>query len=418
MITVEEARRRILDAVKPLAALPLPIIEAWGCVLATDIRAPHEIPTFASSAMDGYAVRSSDVQGASPVTPVALKKVGEAPIGHPTRAVVGAGEAVWIATGAPIPQGADCIAPIEVCMVEGDQVQVLKEFGPGTYVRPVGQDLKRGELVVPAGRRLFGPELGMLSTVGHGSIPVHPKVRAAVFSTGDELIEPAAPAGEAKVRDANSYTLLGQLHEMGALPRRIGIIPDDEAKLADAFTSFRPEADCFISSGGVSAGERDMVKRVLKAFGTIDTYRVAMQPGMPQAFGLVEGKPFFGLPGNPVSVFVSFELFIRPALLKMMGRTDLDRPEITATMDEEIAGPPDKTRFFRVEVFRVDGSWRARSTGPSASNLLGTAVRAHGLAVVPAGVAAVKPGEEVRVRLFRPPAGWAPDPPGESGSVH
>jgi molybdopterin molybdotransferase len=206
---------------------------------------------------------------------------------------------------------------------------------------------------------------------------------------------------------------------MGALPRRIGIIPDDETRLREAFTSFHSDADCFISSGGVSAGERDMVKRVLRGFGTIDTYRVAMQPGMPQAFGLVEGKPFFGLPGNPVSVFVSFELFIRPALLKMMGRTDLDRPEITAVMDEELAGPPEKTRFFRVEVLPApeqgSGGWLARPTGPSASNLLGTAVRANGLAVVPAGVATVKPGEEVRVRLFRPPATWAPDPPHPSG---
>jgi molybdopterin molybdotransferase len=187
MVTVEEARRQILDTVKALPPVSLPITEAWGCVLATDIRAPYEIPTFASSAMDGYAVRSSDVEGASPATPVTLKKVGEAPIGHPTRAVVGAGEAVWIATGAPVPQGADCIAPIEECVVEGDQVQVLKGFAPGTYIRPVGQDIEEGELVVPAGRRLFGPELGMLSTAGQGSVPVHPKVRVAVFSTGDHM---------------------------------------------------------------------------------------------------------------------------------------------------------------------------------------------------------------------------------------
>lgn len=401
LFSVEETQRRIMDAIKPLPPVGLGLLEAWGCVLAEDVTAPYDIPTFASSAMDGYALRAADLAGATPAAPVTLTRVGEAPIGHPPAVGVGPGEAIWIATGAPVPEGADCIAPIEECIEEATTVQVVKEFGRGTYVRPVGQDLRRGDVVVAAGRRLGGPELGVLSSAGYARVLVRPRVRVAVLSTGDELIEPGASAAYGQICDANSFTLWGALAEAGAQPMRLGIVSDDEAKLRAAITAGLAQADVFITSGGVSVGQRDVVKRILEGLGSIERYKVAMQPGAPQAFGIVEGKPFFGLPGNPVSVFVSFELFIRPALLAMMGHTCCTRPELTAVLEEDVAGPAEKNRYSRVLVTGSAGAWRARPTGSAASHLLATVSRANGLAVIPAGKAVAKAGEEVNVILFR-----------------
>jgi molybdopterin molybdotransferase len=401
LYSVEEAQGRILDAIKPLPPVQLPLQEAWGCVLAEDVVAGYDIPTFASSAMDGYAVRAEDIKGASRTNPVALRKVGEAPIGHPPKDPVGPGETVWIATGAPVPEGSDCIAPIEEVEEDGETIRILKEFGQGSFVRPIGQDLRRGDVVVGAGRRLLGPELGVLSSAGYPRALVHPRVRVAVLSTGDELVEPGAEAGYGQIADTNSYTIWGNLAEAGAVPIRLGIVADDEDKLRKAIMEGLAEADVLITSGGVSVGQRDVVKRILEGLGTIERYKVAMQPGAPQAFGLVEGKPFFGLPGNPVSVFVSFELFIRPALLKMMGQRSLGRPEITAVLEEDVGGPPEKTRYSRVHVSGGPGTWRARPTGGPASHLLATVSRANGLAVIPAGTAVAKAGDEVTVSLFR-----------------
>jgi molybdopterin molybdotransferase len=401
LYSVEEAQGRIMEAVTRLPPVELPLLEAWGCVLATDVAARYDIPTFPSSSMDGYAVRAEDIRGASPGSPVALRKVGEAPIGHPPKDPVGPGETVWIATGAPVPEGSDCIAPIEEVEEDGDTIRVLKEFEAGSFVRPVGQDLRRGDVVVKSGRRLLGPELGVLSSAGYPGALVYPRVRVAVLSTGDELIEPGAEAAYGQIADTNSYTLWGNVAEAGAVPLRLGIVADDEDKLRAAIMEGLAEADVFITSGGVSVGQRDVVKRILEGLGTIERYKVAMQPGAPQAFGLVDGKPFFGLPGNPVSAFVSFELFIRPALLKMMGHRSLTRPEIRATLEEDVAGPAEKTRYSRVLVRGTPGVWRARPTGGPASHLLATVSRANGLAIIPAGTAVARAGDEVTVSLFR-----------------
>src|ERR1700704_1166339 len=382
---VEEAQDRIMDAVKALPPVELPLLDAWGCILATDVAAGYDIPTFSSSSMDGYAVRAEDIRGASAESPVALRKVGEAPIGHAPGQPVGAGETVWIATGAPVPEGADCIAPIEEVEEDGDTIRVLKEFAAASFVRPVGQDLRKGEVVVKAGRRLLGPELGVLSSAGYPRALVHPRVRGAVLSTGDELIEPGAEAAYGQIADTNSYTLWGNLAEAGAVPLRLGIVADDEDELRAAIMEGLAEADVFITSGGVSVGQRDVVKRILEGLGTIERYKVAMQPGAPQAFGLVDEKPFFGLPGNPVSVFVSYELFIRPALLRMMGRRDLLRPEVQAELIDDIKGPANKAVFSRVRVRRDRGRWVAESTGGSQSNLISTVAKANGLAIIPVG---------------------------------
>jgi molybdopterin molybdotransferase len=255
---------------------------------------------------------------------------------------------------------------------------------------------------VPAGKILAGPELGNLSTAGFASVKVYPKARVCVISTGDELVEPGTPPAFGQIPDGNGYTISGNLRELGIVPVRPPIVPDDEKLLRKVFVSNAPNVDVFISSGGMSVGDLDVVKKVVSELGQIDSYKVAMQPGMPQAFGVVEGRTYFGLPGNPVSVFVSFELFIRPALLKMMGRTDLFRPVVSAEIDDEMEGLPDKTRYSRVLVYRQNGSLRARSTGPAASNLLGTVVKANGLAVIPPGDMPVRAGDEVQVQLYRP----------------
>ena len=400
LFSVAEAQERILATVKPMEPVRLALLAASGCILAEDVTAAFDVPTFASSAMDGYAVRAEDI--ANP--PVTLRKVGDAPIGHAPAVALGPGEAIWIATGAPVPAGADVIAPIEDCVEHPDAgtVEVHKANPAGTYVRPVGQDLRTGDVVVRAGKRLSGAELGVLASAGVPAVLAYPRVRVAVLSTGDELIEPGTEAAYGQICDVNSYTLCGALAEAGAVPLRLGIVADDEPAIRAAIMTGLEQADVFITSGGVSVGQRDVVKRILEGLGSIERYKVAMQPGAPQAFGLVDGKPFFGLPGNPVSVFVSFELFIRPALLTMMGEPVVTRPELTAVLEEDIAGPEEKNRYSRVFVAPAGGGgWRARPTGPPASHLLATASRANGLAVIPAGTAVARAGDEVRVILFR-----------------
>jgi molybdopterin molybdotransferase len=403
MVPFEEARERLLDSIQPLAPIELPLQEAFGCVLAEDVVAEFDMPPFSSSGMDGFAVRSKDVAGATPGSPVELRVVGRAQIGRRPDATVGWGEAVRIATGAPVPAGADCIVPIEDSEPGEDAVRVLHPVEEGRHIRPAGEDVKADEVLAPAGRRIGGAEMGLLAASGRAQAPCHPRPRVVVISTGDELVEPWLPTAFGQVRDANSFTISGGLKEAGATPYLAGIVRDDIEQLQDAIVGQMVQADAFISSGGVSVGERDVVKQAFSGRGDVDFYRVAMQPGMPQAFGHIEGKPYFGLPGNPVSVFVSFEVFIRPALMKMMGRRRREwfRPEVTAMMETDVSGPRDKTVFARVRVARRREGWTATSTGGRGSNLLGTVAKANGLAVIPPGTEKVHRGEEAQVMVFR-----------------
>src|SRR5438132_6054611 len=282
MRSVDEVRAAILETVSPLSPIELHLQEAFGCVLATDVAAELDIPAFSSSAMDGFAVRASDIRQASVDRPVTLRLVGRAPVGRPPEVTTGAGEAIRIATGAPVPAGADCIVPIEDAVVEGQSVQVMRPFEEGAYVRPAGQDVKAGQNLVPSGRRLSAPELGLLASSGHASVLVYPRPRVVVLSTGDELVEPSRPAPFGMIRDANSYTMYGALRDVEAVPYLAGIVRDDADALRDEVLGLAARADCFISSGGVSVGERDVVKKAFFKRGEIEFYRVAMQPGMPQ----------------------------------------------------------------------------------------------------------------------------------------
>ncbi|HEX7248724.1 MAG TPA: gephyrin-like molybdotransferase Glp [Actinomycetota bacterium] len=401
LISVDEARARVLDAVAPLAPLHLALTESHGCVSAEDVVAAESLPAFASSAMDGFAVRSADVAEATPARPAELKIVGRALIGHRPEATVGGGEAMAIATGAPVPAGADTIVPIENAQVQGEIVRLLEAAPAGRHVRPVGEDVAEGTVLVERGKRLGGPELGLLANAGHPTPLVHPRPRVIVLSTGDELITPTETPEFGQIRDSNAYTLFGALREAGAIPVLAGIVRDDPESLKQTVLDYLIQADAFISSGGVSVGERDVVKGAFFRRGDIDFYKVAMQPGMPQGFGHIDGKPYFGLPGNPVSVFVSFELFVRPAMLKMMGRTQLDRPEVTARLAADVSGPKGKMQYARVVVERGGEGWIATPTGGRGSNLISTVARANGLAMIPPGTETAPAGSQVRVMVFR-----------------
>ncbi|HJR98454.1 MAG TPA: gephyrin-like molybdotransferase Glp [Actinomycetota bacterium] len=401
LIPVDDARARVLEAIAPLAPLQLALTEAHGCVSAEDVIATHSLPSFPSSAMDGFAVRSSDVAEATPERPAELKVVGRAMIGHRPEQVVGGGEAIAIATGAPIPAGADTIVPIENAQVHGEGVRLLESAAAGRHVRPVGEDVTEGTVLVEQGKRLGAPELGLLANAGHATPLVHPRPRVVVLSTGDELITPTESPEYGQVRDSNAYTIFGALREAGAMPVLAGIVRDDAESLKQTVLDFLIQADAFISSGGVSVGERDVVKAAFFRRGDIDFYRVAMQPGMPQGFGQIEGKPYFGLPGNPVSVFVSLELFVRPAMLKMMGRTQIDRPQVSATLTADVAGPVGKMQYARVVIERGDDGWIATPTGGRGSNLISTVARANGLAMVPPGTQTAPAGSRVQVMVFR-----------------
>jgi molybdopterin molybdotransferase len=329
--------------------------------------------------------------------------VGRARIGQRPEGTVGRGESMRIATGAPVPAGADAIVPIEQVVAHEDTVRVLEPVPAGKHVRPVGEDVKEGSVLVRAGRRLGAPEMGLLASAGHSQVLTHPRPRVIVLSTGDELVEPGRDPRYGQIPDSNAYTLFGALREAGAVPYLAGIVRDDVDQLRDTIFNHLVQADAFISSGGVSMGDRDVVKAAFFRRGDLDFFRVAMQPGMPQAFGLIEGKPYWGLPGNPVSVFASFEVFIRPALMKMMARRDLFRPEITAKLTADITGPRGKTQFARVLVRRTPEGSVAEPTGGSASNLISTIARANGLAIVPPGVETLRAGSDCRVMLFRAP---------------
>ncbi len=401
LLSVDEAREKVLSAVRPLGSLQVPLTESYGCVLAEDIVATNDLPEFASSAMDGFAVRSADVAGASPSDPVELKIVGRALIGRRPESTVGGHEASRIATGAPIPAGADTIVPIENVELSGEIVRVMDPAPEGRHIRPAGEDVRTGTVLVETGKRLGAPELGLLANAGFPHPVVHPRPRVIVLSTGDELIPPTETPQFGQVRDSNAYTIFGAVREAGAIPVLAGIVKDDVEQLKETLLVHEVQADAFISSGGVSVGERDVVKAAFFRRGDLDFYRVAMQPGMPQGFGHIEGKPYWGLPGNPVSVFVSFEVFVRPALMKMLGRTQLGRPEIMASLTQDVSGPKGKLQFARVVVTRTPDGWTATPTGARGSNLISTVSRANGLAMIPPGTETAAAGTQVRVMVFR-----------------
>ncbi|MGH2725045.1 MAG: molybdopterin molybdotransferase MoeA [Actinomycetota bacterium] len=402
LLELDEGRRRILGGVQPLQPIDLPLAEAHGCVLARDVATEYDMPPFSSAVADGFAVRAADIHGATADTPVELRVSGWALPGRAPGATVGWGEAVGVAAGAPLPAGADGVVPSTSAESEGDVVRVRAPVDAGSNIRPAGEDLPAGSVLVPGGRRLSAPEMGALATGGFGSALVYPRVRVSVVSVGRALIEPGRPAAFGQVRDANSFALVGALRDVGAVPYRIPIVQDLESELREVLLSDLARSDAFICSGAMGEDDGQALATALAGMGDVTTYRTAMFPGGTVGFGLLEGKPFFSLPEDPVAVFVAFEVFVRPAILKTMGRRDVHRPEVEAVLEQEVTGPAGLTLYLPARVSHRQGSWRALPTGPAAANLQGALVQANGLVVIPAGDTALGAGERVRVQIFRP----------------
>lgn len=395
LIELNGYRQSILSRIGPLEPIALGLLEAHGCVLAEDVTAATDVPPFTNSAMDGYALRVQDTYAGAELEIVAEAAAGSEP-GFP----IGAGEAVRIMTGAPVPPGADAIVPVEDADEYGHLVRLRVAAQHGKHIRHAGEDVAAGETMLISGRRLGAADVGMLAAVGRTQVQVHPRPRVVVLATGDELLEPGEPTRPGAIRDANSYALTALARESGATAFRMPIVPDDHRQLQEAFEGALTQADLLVTTGGVSAGRYDYVKDVLAQLGDVRFSKVGIQPGMPQAFGFLGTVPCFGLPGNPVSAYVSFEVFVRPALRRMQGRTDLNRPRVTAILDDEMQSPMDKVSFLRVKLHREDGIWHARSAGLQGSGILRSVVEADGLAEIPVDRTSLFPGERVVVHLL------------------
>jgi len=400
MKPIEEARTAVLGAVSRLGVEQVSIWECVGRVLADDILAAEDVPPFDNSAMDGFAVRAADVAAAGAV----LEVVEDLPAGVSPTMTVDSGQAARIMTGAPIPPGADTVVRVEDTDSTGGEVAVHVSVAPGTSVRRAGGDLNKGQLVFAAGTRLTPMHVGVLATIGVFEPPVSARPRVALMSTGDELIPvDGGPLRPGKIRDSNRPMLKALLVEAGAELVDLGIIPDDEDALREALDR-AGAADAVVTTGGVSMGDYDVTKLVLSGQSDVEFWKVAMQPAKPFAFGRIRKALFFGLPGNPVSALVSFEQFVRPALLKMQGARALLRPRVDAVATEDLATDPEKTVFLRVRIVgTVEGRLHVAKSGGQDSNVLSAAAAADAFAVVPRGVGRVAAGEDVQIELFRSP---------------
>ncbi len=399
---VDEHLADILAAVAPLGPLELQLLDAHGCVLAEDVAAPRPLPGFDNASMDGYAVRSSDLTAASADRPVELPVIGDIAAGGRTGYTVQPGLTVRIMTGAPLPPGADAVVPVE--WTDGGQasVRVTRAAEPGQHVRRAGEDVPAGQVVLTAGTHIGATQLGLLAAVGRERVRVRPRPRVVVISTGSELVSPGDVPEHGQLPDSNSYLLTAAAREAGAIAFRVGIVADDPRLLLNTLEDQLIRADVIVTSGGVSVGAYDVVKEVLTRLGTVRFDRVAMQPGMPQGFGTIGGDstPIFGLPGNPVSAFVSFEVFVRPALRRMLGVEPIERPHVPAELTAALRAPEGKRAFARARLEMRDGRRVVTPVGGSGSHLLAGLAAANALVVVPEERTEVAAGEMVTVMVL------------------
>lgn len=420
MISVEEALAEILSHVRPLNPERVAILDALGRVLAEEIVSDIDIPPFDNSAMDGYAVRAADVARASAESPVRLAVTGSVAAGYVSSGRVEPGTAIRIMTGAPLPDGADAVVPFEdtgdmdrskEARLEepASEIEVRVAVHARDNTRPAGEDMRRGEVAMSAGRVVRPQEIGVLASLGRETVLVHRRPRVAVLATGDELLEIHKPLAPGKIRNSNEYTNAALVTRTGGAPIRLGIARDTQADLTDKIRQgLEQGADLFLTSGGVSVGDYDVVKDVLGTEGEMQFWQVNMKPGKPLAFGLLPGGvPLIGLPGNPVSAMVSFEQFARPAILKMLGHQDLDKPTVRAILDEALTNSG-RRGFIRVVVARHADGYHARSTGEQGSGVLTSMAKANGLAIVPEGIRRVDAGSEVVVQMLDWPEGMNP----------
>jgi molybdopterin molybdotransferase len=401
MRPLEEMQAEVLDSMPLLDEVEGGFADAIGAVLSRDVDAPDDLPGFENAAMDGFAVSAADT--ANP--PMDLTVVDDVAAGAVPSVALTSGTVARIMTGAPIPDGADAIVPVEVTEeTEADTVRIMEEAAVGDHIRPAGGNVRAGTRVFDAGLRMRAAHASVMASMG-----IRPFIRrrpvVAMMSTGDELVPPSTPSlARGAIRDSNRTLMKGLLEDLGADVRDYGIINDDVGTFEAALEEAASGADAIVTSGGVSMGAYDIVKLALRDRGTVGFWKIAMQPGKPLGFGTIGDIPFFGLPGNPVSVFVSFEQFMRPALLAMMGADRLYRDRIEGVLDDGADTNPEKTVFLRVSTERhTDGRLHARKSGGQSSNVLSALAFADALAVVPSGVGRVEPGGTVELEMIHWP---------------
>ena len=393
MIHIEEAQQIILRHIAPLPTEDLPLLQGIGRVASEDVDAPRDIPATDNSAMDGYAFSCAVVRGNS------LFVSGNIPAGKERTTPVAAGEAVRIMTGAPIPRGCDTVVPIENVETIGDTIRLLGEVRPGTHIRKRGEDVRAGQRAIAANSPLRPQEIGMLASLGKSSVRVYRRPRVGVLATGDELLEIGSPPAPGKIINSNSYSIAAQVVESGGDPVMLGIAEDEMERTCDRIRE-GIRGDLLITTGGVSVGDRDCVKEAIVVLGgEIKFWKVHMKPGKPFAFAILEGKPVFALPGNPAAAMISFEVFVRPALLKMTGHIRIFRPTVMAALTEPIANQGDRPHLIRVRVEARQDGYVASATGNQSSARLSSLTAANGFVKIAPGTTLAS-GESVVVSLL------------------
>jgi molybdenum cofactor synthesis domain-containing protein len=395
MVPIDQAQRIIAAHTAPLGIEEISSLAGDGRVLAEDVFAGAALPDVPKAAVDGYALRAGDG--------LAERRVlGELTAGSASQVVLTPGTAARIMTGAPLPEGADAVIMVEQTEERDGVLSIGQPLRPGDSVHVVGQDIARGELVLPRGTALGAAEIGLLATIGQVRVAVYRRPLVAVLATGDEVHEPDAPAGAGGIRDSNRYALLAAAREAGCETISLGIARDDKDVQRAAILEGLERADVLLTSGGVSMGTRDLIKPLLAELGTVHFGRIAFKPGKPTTFATVNGKLVFGLPGYPVSSLVSFEVFVRPALRRLQGATRSDRPRVRVTLGETIQAPPDRPEYQRAIVAWQDGRLVARSTGAQGSSRLLSLRGANALLLVPGDGQAYPDGAEMEALLTGP----------------
>ncbi|MCP2336934.1 molybdotransferase-like divisome protein Glp [Actinomadura rupiterrae] len=397
MRTVEEHLAGILNAVPVLPPLDLALLEAGGGVLAEDVASPMPLPPFDNSAMDGYAVVASDIARASKDTPVTLPVVGDILAGDDGIAAIRAGLSARIMTGAPLPAGADAVVPVEWTDGGSTSVRIHRSAPSGNYIRRAGEDVLEGQVVAPAGTRLGAAQLGMMAAVGKSRVVVRPRPRVVVLSTGNELREPGSPLAPGQIWDSNSFMLTAAVIEAGGVGYRQTTVGDEPDKVLETLEDQLMRADAIVTSGGVSMGTRDVVKEVLTGTGTVEFHKVAMRPGKPQGFGLLRGTPIFTLPGNPVSAYVSFQVFVRPALRAMQGLPPEPLPTVSAVLDGDLKSPAGIRHYLRARLSYGPAGYAVSPAEGQGSHQLGSLASANALIVLPEAVESASAGSHVEV---------------------
>jgi len=401
VLSVEEALEQVLSRVNRLGTERVDLLACLGRVLAEPIVAPGDIPPWPNSSMDGYALLSRDTLAATPQSPAELSVAGTLPAGAAASGRIAAGQVYRIFTGAPLPDGADSVVPQEEVDVLDGRIRVPRQVSPGEFVRPRGEDIPAGKTALEAGRVMGAAEVGLLATLGWSRALVFRRPRVAILSTGDEVVDLGGQIEPGKIRNSNTYALMAQVLEAGGEPINVGVAPDRREAIEERLR-WGLSADALISSAGVSVGDYDLVRDGLSRLGAeVHLWQVSMRPGKPITFGSVGGRPIFGLPGNPVSAMVTFELFVRPALRKMAGHLVLHRPTLRARALSPIPNPGRRRGYLRVTVTADARGYYVRLTGSQGSAILTSMVAADGLAVVPPDTT-IPQGGEVPVILLKP----------------